>query len=320
MRSESPPSSPRSALVTRRASLSASASSREPERELGGLRRDPVGKALEVGGAPPPCENPERDHERQATRGRKQIRVVEVRVDDLRQRRRVERRPKRHAERVRRGHLQKAKTTREDEPRGCGQLEALSAVRQIRRPEGARGAVRVIKLGERLGDRLVEVPAAAAEELGREAVVAQPRRLAAHPLGVLPARHARARRLRRDEVGVMPERPEGSRLARPLEPPPLVLPRAGVRRSHQRRDAEPSRSFVLQRRKPLPAGVVERTLDVTGDDGAELHAPNQTRSRTWAALGHRETAPRRGYSDAPCAGSAGCSLPPARLTPSSSRA
>src|SRR6266511_3865911 len=59
-------------------------------------------EALEVGGPSPPGKHPERNPERQATGGREQVRVVEVHVDDLGQRRGVERSPQRHAERMRR--------------------------------------------------------------------------------------------------------------------------------------------------------------------------------------------------------------------------
>ena len=67
---------------------------------------------------------------------------------------------------------------------------------QVRRAEGRARAVDVPELRERLGDALVDVPAAAAEEPRLEPVLAQPRGLVLAPARRAPATVVRAARAR----------------------------------------------------------------------------------------------------------------------------
>ena len=89
-----------------------------------------------------------------------------------------------------------------------------------------------------------------------------PRRCTLTPVGVT----GRARVVGRGPVRVMPERAPRGCLPRAREPGRLVLSVARVRRSHQRRDGEASGPRVLERGEPGPDRVVERSLNVAGDD------------------------------------------------------
>ena len=84
-----------------------------------------------------------------------------------------------HPERVRRGQLEQLGAARQPRRARPVELEARRAVGEIALPERRRRAVDVPERRERLCDRLVEVPAAAAEVARLEPALAQPLRLAA---------------------------------------------------------------------------------------------------------------------------------------------
>src|SRR5439155_22628418 len=125
----------------------------------------------------------------------------------------------------------------------------------------------------RLGDVLVRVPAAAAEERRLEPRLPEPSPLTADTCRRAPgdshvtASVLRARLLRAAPVGVVAERPELGGPPRPLEPARFVLSRLGVGRAYQSRDPEAARASGLQRFEAGPGAVVERPLDVAGNDG-----------------------------------------------------
>src|SRR5438105_1096548 len=88
------------------------------------------------------------------------------------------------------------------DPARLARGEAGCAFRQIRRLECGRCAVGEAELGHRPRDVVVDVPAAAAEELRLEAVLTEPGCLATDALGMLRAGCRRSGMRRRDEVRV----------------------------------------------------------------------------------------------------------------------
>src|SRR5581483_9846426 len=113
--------------------------------------------------------------------------------------------------------------------------------------------------------RRVHVPAAAAEEPRREPPLTQPRRLRPHARDrVVPC--AWTRLAGAAEVRVVPDRPPRSGLACPLDPALLVFAGGEIRRAHQRRDPEPAGPALLELGEEPPRAVVERMVDVAGDD------------------------------------------------------
>ena len=140
-----------------------------------------------------------------------------------------------------------------------------SPAREVRRTCCPRRAVDVAELRAGLGDLDVRVPAAAAEQRRGEAALPQaalPRRATLRAGRVA----GRARVVGRRPVRVVAERAARCSLARALEPGRLVLAVRRVRRSHERRDREAAGPRVLERGEPRPDGVVERSLNVAGDD------------------------------------------------------
>ena len=83
---------------------------------------------------------------------------------------------------MRRRKLEQLAPVGEREPSGCIEREPRRSVVQVRGSEARRGAVGVAELGDGAGDRLVHVPAAAAEERGAEALLAEPLAFAADAL------------------------------------------------------------------------------------------------------------------------------------------
>src|SRR5581483_4118870 len=261
-------------------------------------------QCLEVAGDAAAAEDRQGAGEGCAAGAREEIRVVEVDVHDGHVETGSQRRARGHAERVRRRELEQTRAARQDEPGGCRQLQARSALGQVGGAERRRGAVRVAELGQRLRERLVHVPAAAAEDGRLEAVRAKPRRLAADALGVLRPGGRGPRPLGGDEVRVVAERPPCRGLPRPRQPALRVLPRRPVGWAHERRDPEAARASGLQCREARPAGVVERTRDVAGDDRVPL-CGDVRHLRTSSTVRKRRSRPCRpheGRARAPRAG------------------
>jgi hypothetical protein len=67
-------------------------------------------------------------------------------------------------------------------------------------------------------------------------------------------------------VRVQAEGPPGRRLVGACEPGRLVLPGRPVGRPHQRGDSKSARGALVQARESRPDAIVERSLDVAGDD------------------------------------------------------
>src|SRR5919204_2051004 len=125
------------------------------------------------------------------------------------------------------------------------------------------GAVDIAELRNCLRHGLVEIPAAAAEELGAQIVRMEPLALLTHESPRVTRRRSGV--IRRSPVSVETKRAVGFRLARTFEPQLFAL--AVTRRPHQCGDCESCWSPFLQRSKPLPDLVVERTLHMARDDG-----------------------------------------------------
>src|SRR5205823_4210351 len=143
--------------------------------------------------------------------------------------------------------------------------ESSRAVLEIAGAKRGGRAIHEAQLGERLRDVDVHVPAAAAEERDLEAAGAEPPGLLAHAR----RRVAAARRpsvTGRRPVRVEAERPVRGSRAGPAQPEDLVLSRPGIRWPHQRRDPESTGPPLLECREPAPDLVIERPLDVAGDD------------------------------------------------------
>ncbi len=83
---------------------------------------------------------------------------------------------------------------------------------------------------------------------------------------------------------VVAERPARRSFPSTSEPAGLVLPRRSVAGPHQRRDREAAGAPFLQRREPCPEAVVERSLDVAGDNRVPF--PRRGAHRRRSIVGH----------------------------------
>ena len=178
------------------------------------------------------------------------------------------RRPERAGEvpeRVRRRNRAQARPGRQLDAGGRGERRPRAPVGEVRRTRRARRAVDVAELRAGLRDLVVRVPAAAAEERRREPELAQPRSLGTHALagarrpsgahGRAPssACGGRAGRARRPRARARPRRSSSS-------------PNAASAGRMSAAIAKAARTRSLQRREPRPDRVVERSLNVAGDD------------------------------------------------------
>ena len=179
-----------------------------------------------------------------------QVGVVEVRVHDLPAG--TARDARARACRSSASSAARARARRSDSSSqaGSSSLQMRRVAGEVRRPERGRGAVGVAEVGDRLGDVLVDVPAAAAEEARLEADSAR----ASVPCSRTSAGGIAAGRPR--VVGRGPVRVQAERAA---APPPRAPARASSclvlavgRRPHQRRDREAAGRPLLQRARSAP--------------------------------------------------------------------
>src|SRR4051794_7298393 len=128
------------------------------------------------------------------------------------------------------------------------------------------GAIDEPELLHRVAHRVVGVPPTPAEPARREPALVQPAGLVANPLRGVARAGPRMRGAR--PVRVQAEIPE---CARPLEPPLLVFSECGIGRADQRDDVEAARARAPERVEATPGSIVERPLEVTGDDSRARH-------------------------------------------------
>src|SRR3954451_7880734 len=128
------------------------------------------------------------------------------------------------------------------------------------------GAVDEPHLSHRLANRVVRVPAAAAEPARREPALVKPRRLVAHALGGVTGRRARM-------GGARPVRVQAeiAERARTLQPPLFVFAECRIGRADQRDDVEATRARTPERVEAPPRRIIERSLEVAGDDSRTRH-------------------------------------------------
>src|SRR3954451_2416290 len=130
----------------------------------------------------------------------------------------------------------------------------------------AFGAVDEPQLLHRVANRVIRIPAAAAEPARREASLAKPRRLVANPLCGVAGGRTRVRRARPVRVQA-----ESVECACALEPTILVFSECRIGRADQRDDVEAAGTRTPQGVETTPCRIVERPLEVTGDDGRARH-------------------------------------------------
>src|SRR3954451_10533381 len=130
----------------------------------------------------------------------------------------------------------------------------------------ALGAVDEADLSHCFANPVVGVPAAATEPARREPALVKPRRLVANPLRRVTGRRTRMRGAR--PVRVQAKVPGG---ARALEPSLLVFAESRIGRTDQRDDVEAARARLPQLIETMPCRIVERPLEVAGDDSRARH-------------------------------------------------
>ena len=201
--------------------------------------------------------------------------------------------------------------------RGRRQEGPRLAGREVRRSRRTRRAVRVAELRARLGHVGIRVPASPAEQGRREAELPHPPAFPADALARSRPPSAGHGRERSSACGGRAGRGAAAARARSSQAASSSPAPASAGRT-QRRHREATRPSLLERREAGPDGVVERSLDVAGDDRVPF--PAHRAPTVQPRLRRARVGARRSRGSSPSSSNAATSSPRSSTRATTSRA